>query len=108
MLRTVIAFATLLWLSVAAMAGGPVPAVNSDMGCTTAGQSLNYDGSVIGCAAPTRPSTTVAGLPTCNSGAQGRMYFVTDALLPVALAIVGAGGAVKIGVTCNGTAWIVQ
>jgi hypothetical protein len=36
------------------------------------------------------------------------MYFVTDALLPAALAIVASGGAVKVGVTCNGTNWIVQ
>jgi hypothetical protein len=91
-----------------AISAGTVPAVNTDMGCSLAGQVLQYTGSTIGCAAPTRPTATVSTLPTCNSGAQGQMYFVTDSLLPAALAIVAAGGAVKIGVTCNGTNWIVQ
>lgn len=59
-------------------------------------------------AAPQRPSTTVASLPTCNSGATGQMYVVTNALTPVALSVVASGGAVTVGVTCNGSSWIVQ
>jgi hypothetical protein len=93
---------------VAASAAGNVPAVNTDMGCTTTGQALSYNGSTIVCQAPQRPTSTIGNLPTCNAGTQGAMYFVTDALLPAALATVGAGGAVKVGVTCNGSAWIVQ
>lgn len=89
-------------------AAGNMPAVNQDMNCTTAGQVIAYNGSVIVCQAPTRPTATISNLPACGAGTQGAMYFVTDALLPVALAAVGAGGAVKIGVTCNGTTWVVQ
>lgn len=86
---------------------GLVPAVNQDMGCTTAGQMLLYNGSSIVCAPPQLPVTTVSSLPTCNSAAKGVQYFVTDALTPVALANVTGGGAVQINVVCNGTAWVV-
>lgn len=55
-----------------------------------------------------RPVTTVALLPTCSASNKGLMYFVTDSLLPAALAIVANGGAVQVGVLCNGTNWIVQ
>lgn len=98
----------LIGLAIGARAAGNAPAVNTDMGCSTSGQALQYNGSSINCAGPTRPSTVVGSLPTCNGGAQGLMYFVTDALTPVALATIAAGGAVKIGVTCNGSVWIVQ
>jgi hypothetical protein len=99
----------LLWLSVSSVhAAGLSPAANTDMGCSTSGQGLVYDGSNITCQGPQRPSSTIGSLPTCNGASQGLMYFATDALTPVALATVVAGGAVKIGVTCNGTSWIVQ
>jgi hypothetical protein len=98
----------LLFASLPALGAGLSPGVNVDMGCTANGQGLTYNGSSIVCQAPTRPTVTVATLPTCNSGAQGLIYFVTDALAPAALAIVTGGGAIKIGVTCNGTNWIVQ
>lgn len=54
------------------------------------------------------PVTTVAALPTCSAARQGQLYLVTDSLLPVALAIVAAGGAVVVPVVCNGTNWIVS
>jgi hypothetical protein len=95
-----------------AKAAGLVPSVNSDMGCTVAGQAVQYNGSTLVCAAPTRPLATVGAggsqLPTCNSGTKGQMYMVTDALTPVAIATVVGGGAVSIGVTCNGTNWVVE
>jgi hypothetical protein len=75
--------------------------------CST-GYIVQHDGTSLGCAAPSRPVATVNTLPTCNSAAQGVMYFVTDALAPVALAAIASGGAVKVGVLCNGTSWIVQ
>jgi hypothetical protein len=53
------------------------------------------------------PSTVVGSLGTCDAGATGQVKFVTDALLPVALATVGGGGAVKVPVVCTGSAWIV-
>jgi len=103
-----------MWLLsvVPALAAGPVPAVNTDMGCTNSGQAIQYNGSTLACTAPTRPLATVGAggsqLPTCNSGTKGAMYIVTDALTPVAIATVVGGGAVSIGVTCNGANWIVQ
>lgn len=54
-----------------------------------------------------RPVTTIGSLPSCSSSLQGVSYFVTDALTPVALSTVVAGGAVKVPVICNGTNWIV-
>lgn len=53
------------------------------------------------------PKSVIGSLPTCNAGLEGAHYGVTDALVPVALAIVAAGGAVHINVYCNGTNWIV-
>lgn len=57
---------------------------------------------------PVRLTTTVAALPACATATRGTMYVVTDALLPAALATVANGGAVVVGVLCNGTNWIVQ
>lgn len=91
-----------------AMAAGSAPAVNTDLGCTVAGEAYQYSGSAMTCSTPLRPSTTVASLPTCDAAARGKMFIVTNALLPASLAIVAAGGAVVVGVTCNGTNWIVQ
>lgn len=52
-MKYVIAAVTIFWLSiVAAFAGGTVPAVNTDMGCTTAGQAMYYTGSALGCGNP--------------------------------------------------------
>lgn len=48
---------------------------------------------------------TVGTLPT---GTQGDTAFVTDALTPVSLATVTAGGVVVVKVFYNGTNWIVQ
>jgi len=49
---------------------------------------------------------TVATLPTCNAGAKGFMYAVSDAAAtPVYNATVAAGGSVSIPVYCNGTNW---
>lgn len=78
--------------------------------CSTAGQYLQFDNtSGWSCtSSPARPLSTISGLPSCVSGIKGASYMVTDALVPVALATVASGGAVSIGVTCNGTAWIVQ
>lgn len=59
-------------------------------------------------ATPTRTTKTVSTLPTCNGATAGQMFFVTDALTPVALAAVVPGGAITIGVTCLNSAWVVQ
>lgn len=58
---------------------------------------------------PTKaPSSTVSTLPACTSSLQGVRFVVTDALTPVALANVTGGGAVVVGVICNGTTWIIN
>lgn len=53
------------------------------------------------------PTTTVASLGTCNSGAIGTQKYVTDAAaVPVYGATVAAGGSQYLRATCNGTNWI--
>lgn len=90
-----------------AFAGGNVPAVNLDMGCTITGQILGYDGTNIVCWAPHTPITTVSALPTCNTATKGTEYIVTDALLPNFLVAVAGSDAVVTKVGCDGTNWIV-
>jgi hypothetical protein len=51
---------------------------------------------------------TVATLPTCNSMNEGKRSAVKDASTPEALSTVAGGGAVHVGVYCNGSNWIVQ
>jgi hypothetical protein len=53
------------------------------------------------------PTSTIGALPACSTSLRGRIFIVTDALVPAALATVAAGGAVTVGVICNGTNWIV-
>lgn len=53
------------------------------------------------------PFAVVGSLPTCNAGAEGQLYGVTDALTPVALSTVAGSGAIHTLVYCNGTNWIV-
>jgi len=50
-------------------------------------------------------ATTVANLPTCNTGAQGQLRMVTDATSPAYNATIAGGGAVITLVACNGTNW---
>ena len=57
--------------------------------------------------APKIASTVVGSLGTCDAGATGTVKIVTDALVPVALATVAAGGAAVVPVYCNGTNWTV-
>lgn len=51
------------------------------------------------------PGYTVSTLPTCNSGMTGALAYVSDATTPTYNATLTGGGAVKIPVFCNGTAW---
>jgi hypothetical protein len=50
-------------------------------------------------------SKTVAGLPTCNAGAKGTLYWVTDATAPSWNAALTGGGAVGVIGACDGSAW---
>lgn len=79
---------------------------DSSFTCAT-GDVVSYANGFT-CGPAQRKTATIATLPTCNSGSQGQMFIVTDALLPASLATVASGGAVKVGVMCNGTNWIVQ
>ena len=60
----------------------------------------------------TRTSGTIGSgatqIPSCSAALKGAMYIVSDALTPVALSTAVGGGAVTVGITCNGTNWIVQ
>lgn len=57
---------------------------------------------------PSRPVSTVAALPQCTALLKGQMNMVSDALAPVMLAGPVAGGLTSVGVTCDGSKWIVQ
>ena len=70
-------------------------------GCTAAKGTVSLSCPLV------LPQNTVAGLAICSPGNKGTMSMVTDALLPAALATVAPGGAVNVGVMCNGSAWIV-
>lgn len=50
--------------------------------------------------------TTVAGLGTCNAGAEGTRKGVSDALTPAFLVTVVGGGAVHSPVYCDGSNWV--
>jgi hypothetical protein len=52
------------------------------------------------------PVTTVAGLPLASSSS-GKIYIVTDALLPALGGIIGGGGAVHVVVFSDGANWLV-
>lgn len=54
------------------------------------------------------PVTAVGSLPTCDGEAEGTIRGVNDALLPAALAIVAAGGAVHVPVYCDSVNWRVM
>jgi len=53
------------------------------------------------------PPTTVSGLPTCNSGANGTHSSVTDANATTFLSTVAGGGSNNVPVYCNGTNWVI-
>lgn len=45
-------------------------------------------------------------LPTCNSGAKGQKFTVSDATTPLYLTTYASGGAVTAPVICNGSNWV--
>lgn len=49
---------------------------------------------------------TVATLPTCNSGTEGSLAYVTDATAATYNATLTGGGSIKIKAFCNGTNWV--
>lgn len=52
-------------------------------------------------------TTTVGALPTCNTAAKGRRYFVTDLNQAVTYhtTVTTGGGSTNLGVLCDGTNW---
>lgn len=79
------------------------PACGYALGTT----SGNGTGTSTSIQLPQLQTTVVGSLPSCSTALRGAMYVVTDSLLPAALAQVAGGGAVVVGVICNGTIWIV-
>lgn len=53
-------------------------------------------------------SKTFAGLPTCNAGAEGKLFAVTDATSTTFNAALAGGGGNHVMGYCNGTAWVVH
>jgi hypothetical protein len=51
------------------------------------------------------PIYTVSTLPTCGASQLGLLYAVSDATSPTYNSALTGGGAVKIPVFCNGSAW---
>lgn len=62
-------------------------------------------GTIIAAAPLQLPAYTVGALPTCNAGRAYAMAAVTDATAPTYNGVLTGGGAVKIPVFCDGTAW---
>ena len=58
-------------------------------------------------AAVTHTPTVVGSLPTCNSGEQGTIAYVTDATATTWGTTVVGGSSNPVGVSCNGTAWTI-
>lgn len=50
-------------------------------------------------------SSTVAGLPTCDSSITGQIRYVSDASAPTWNAPLSGSGAVRVLALCNGTDW---
>lgn len=53
----------------------------------------------------TKTIATVATLPTCNAAAEGTWSAVSDATTPTYNGALTGGGAVRVPVYCNGSAW---
>lgn len=94
-------------------AGASVPILlQSGSSSTTAGLKLDtsnnatFSGSVKATTTLQTGTTIVGSLPTCNSGAEGTHYAVTDATAPTYLGTAVGGGAVHAPVYCNGTTWV--
>jgi hypothetical protein len=68
-------------------------------GCFDASQNLNL------VAAATLVTKTVATLPTCNSGAKGQMYAVSDASSPTYNATLTGSSTTWALAVCNGVNW---
>ena len=78
---------------------------NATIGETSA-NTLTVNGAVAPTAAIEPAQKTVASLPTCNSGAKGQLYAVTDANAPSWNAALSGGGSSAVLALCNGVAWV--
>lgn len=109
----------LCWGTTASCLGGQVRSLT-----TTAGMSISFGASYVlfqpqgGASAlyiepldVLLPPQTIANLPTCNSGLEGRVSFVKDTVgsaAPTFHLIVAGGGATTVHslASCNGTNWV--
>lgn len=99
----------LLWATVA-FASGPVPPVNTDMGCSAAGQPLYYNGSALACGSP---GTITAGGIVITGGTAPTIAAGAGAGTTPTLAITGALNSQLVSITtgtctvsCTGSAVI--
>jgi hypothetical protein len=84
----------------ASVTGNKISPGNIDVILTAAGTGL------VKAASPLRlKGFTVATLPACAASGEGAMAYVTDATAPAYNAALTGGGAVRIPVFCNGSAW---
>lgn len=72
---------------------------------TASGQFLQRDGVVVLYRYPKFPSFTVAALPSASTQGAGTKVFVTDANATTFNSVVAGGGANKVPVFSDGTAW---
>lgn len=96
---------------------GTLPAIT--LGGTVSGGGNQINNVIIGASTPLAGSFTtvtatqtvqtgavpIGSLPTCNTGAKGTRYFVTDANSTTFLAAAVNGGANNVPVVCDGTGW---
>lgn len=73
----------------------------------SSGGSLSSAGAISATTTVKTGSTTVGSLGTCNSGAKGTRYFVTDANATTFGSTVAGSGSNNMPVVCNGTNWII-
>ena len=81
--------------------------LQTNTNCPTTDSSGNITLHGSGVATVSTPPTTVSGLPTCNSGANGTHASVTDANATTFLSTAAGGGSNNVPVFCNGTNWVI-
>jgi hypothetical protein len=87
-------------IGIATINGAEVSPGNVDVVLTAAGT-----GSVRAASPLRLKSYTVATLPAASAAYEGAMAYVTDATAPTYNGALTGGGAVKVPVFCDGTAW---
>lgn len=97
MLKRLCAVFLLIAVSICcASAAGLVPSVNADMGCTTAGQPLYYNGTSIVCGSP---STLLLGGETITGGSAPTIAAGSGAGTSPTVSVTGAQNSQSLNIT---------